>query len=54
MGTVLLNGTPIPAEYTILPDSTVGLGSGANACISQYSAGRLIVPEQIEVSEKDI
>ena len=54
MGTVLLNGSPIPAEYTILPDSTVGLGSGANACISQYSAGRLIVPEQVEVTEKNI
>ena len=54
IGTVLLNGSPIPAEYTILPDSTVGLGSGANACISQYSAGRVVVPEQIRTSEVDI
>lgn len=44
---VMLNGSTIPAEYTVLPDGTVGLGSGHNACISQYTAGRVTVPSQI-------
>ena len=44
---VLLNGSTIPAEYTVLSDNTVGLGSGYNACISQYTKGRVTVPSQI-------
>ena len=46
-GTVLSAGDPIPAEYTLLEDGTVGLGSGHNACISQYNTGRITVPSQI-------
>ena len=34
-GQVLANGNPITAEYTVLTNNTVGLGSGHNACISQ-------------------
>lgn len=51
-GTVLAAGRPVPAEYTLLPDGTVGLGSGHNACISQYTKGRITVPSKIIVSDK--
>lgn len=47
-GTVLLNGKEIPAEYT-LNGSQATLGSGRNACISQFSRGRVIVPATIVV-----
>lgn len=49
---VMLNGSTIPAEYTILPDGTVGLGTGHNACISQYTIGRVTVPSQITFGGK--
>ena len=45
---VMLNGSTIPAEYTVLSDGTVGLGTGHNACISQYTIGRVTVPSQIK------
>lgn len=51
-GTVLAVGRPIPAEYTLLEDGTVGLGSGHNACISQYTSGRITVPSEITVSNR--
>ena len=46
-GQVLVNGDPITAEYTVLSDNTVGLGSGHNASISQYTSGRITVPSKI-------
>lgn len=49
---VLLNGSTIPAEYTVLSDKTVGLGSGHNASISQYTKGRVTVPSQITYDGK--
>ena len=49
-GTVLLNGNPIAAEYTKLTNSTVALGTGFNACISQYSEGRIAVPATVTIS----
>ena len=48
-GYVLLNGKQIPAEYTKLTNSTVALGSGFNACISQYSEGRINVPGTVKI-----
>lgn len=48
MGTLLLNGKEIPAEYTI-SGGKASLGSGRNACIPQYSEGRVIVPKEITV-----
>ena len=51
-GTVLAAGDPVPAEYTLLKDGTVALGTGHNACISQYTKGRITVPSQITVSGK--
>lgn len=48
-GYVLLNGKQIPAEYTKLTNSTVALGSGFNACISQYSEGRVNVPSTVKI-----
>ena len=47
-GTVKLNGDEITAEYT-LNGSDAWLGSGRNACISQYSAGEVEVPATIQV-----
>ena len=46
-GQVLVNGDPITAEYTVLSNNTVGLGSGHNASISQYTSGRITVPSKI-------
>ena len=47
-GTVKLNGDEISAEYT-LNGSEAWLGSGRNACISQYSVGEVEVPATIQV-----
>lgn len=47
-GTVTLDGNEVVAEYT-LSGETATLGSGYNACISQYSAGEVVVPETIVV-----
>lgn len=47
-GTVMLNGNEISAEYT-LNGSEAWLGSGRNACISQYSEGEVEVPATIQV-----
>jgi surface protein len=49
-GTVSLNGTDIPAEY-VIKDGNAHLGSGNNACISQYSEGVVDVPATITVSD---
>ena len=51
-GHVLINGKAAMAEYTILSDNTVGLGTGHNACTSQYLSGRLTVPETITIDKK--
>ena len=48
-GTVMLNGKEINAEYTLLATGA-SLGSGRNACISQYSSGEVVVPENIIVN----
>ncbi|MBO4819953.1 MAG: leucine-rich repeat protein [Prevotella sp.] len=48
-GTVLLNGEEIKAEYTLL-ETGASLGSGRNACISQFSSGKVVVPESIIVN----
>ena len=53
-GYVLLNGEPTPADYTLLSDGKIALGTGQNACISQYSEGRVIVPPQITLELKTI
>ena len=47
-GTVTLNGQTIEAEYYI-HGSTARLGSGYNACIPQYSIGKVEVPYYIIV-----
>ena len=48
MGTLLLNGKEIPAEY-VISGNNASLGSGRNACIPHYSNGRVIVPKEITV-----
>ena len=48
MGTLLLNGKEIAAEYNV-SGTEASLGSGRNACIHHYSAGRVIVPQTITV-----
>ena len=45
-GPVILDGVEIDAEYRLMGNS-VRLGSGNNACIPQYSAGRVEVPASI-------
>lgn len=48
-GTVSLNGANIPAEYVLIGNEA-HLGSGNNACISQYSVGKVEVPATITVN----
>lgn len=52
MGTLLLNGKEIAAEYTI-SGNKASLGSGRNACIPHYSKGRVIVPASITINGRD-
>ena len=47
-GTVTLGGQVIEAEY-IIDETTAQLGSGYNACISQYATGNLVVPATITI-----
>ena len=47
-GTVKLNGDDISAEYTLTENGLL-LGSGRNACISQYSVGEVEVPATVSV-----
>ena len=47
-GTATLGNNVIEAEYT-LNGATAQLGSGYNACVSQYSVGSLVVPSTITV-----
>ena len=49
---VMVDGSTLTAEYTILSESTVGLGSGHNACIPQYTSGRVTVPSKISYGNK--
>lgn len=49
-GYVLLNGEQVEAEYTKLSANTVALGTGHNACVSQYSEGRLMVPGKVTIN----
>lgn len=52
-GYVIASGRQIPATYTILPDGTLGLGNGYNACISQYTNARVTVPDKIKILGKE-
>ena len=49
-GYVLVNGEKATAEYTKLTNTTVALGTGRNACISQYTEGRVTVPSTVVIS----
>ena len=49
---VLVDGKNVKAVYTVLEDGTVGLGTGSNACMSQYTKGRVTVPSSIRVGDK--
>lgn len=49
IGPVTVDNNIIAAEYTIKGETAM-LGSGYNACISQYAAGELVVPERIIVN----
>ena len=48
-GEVLLNGEEINAEFVKLSSTTVALGTGYDACIPQYSQGRLCIPGQVKI-----
>lgn len=52
VGSVLVDGKATRAEYTVLEDGTVGLGTGCNACISHYTKGRVTVPSEITVIKR--
>lgn len=51
-GTVLVNGKSQAAEYTVLTETTVGLGTGRNASISHYTTGRVTVPSTVKSGDK--
>ena len=46
---VMVGGKKVAADYTKLSDTTVMLGTGQNACISQYVGGHLSIPGEITV-----
>lgn len=48
-GKLLLNGEEINAEFMKLSNTEVALGSGHDACISQYSQGRLHIPGTVKI-----
>ncbi len=48
-GYVLVDGKEVRAEYTLLADGTVGLGTGHNACMSHYTTGRVTVPSEVVI-----
>ena len=48
-GQILLNGEEINAEFVKLSSTTVALGTGYDACIPQYSQGRLCIPGQVKI-----
>ena len=48
-GKILLNGEEINAEFVKISNTTVALGTGHDACISQYSQGRLYIPGQVKI-----
>ena len=49
-GNVYINGKSVPAEYTILSENTVSVGSGQNACIPQYTKGFLTIPGTVDIN----
>ena len=49
-GYVLIDGKSVSAEYTLLSENTVSVGSGQNACIPQYTSGFHTVPGTITVN----
>lgn len=48
-GYVLVNGKQVEAEY-VLNDGKLTLGSGYNACMSQYHAGIVVVPSEVTIN----
>ncbi len=49
-GYVYVDGKEVEAQYTKLTSNTVALGTGQNACISQYTEGRLVVPGTVKIN----
>ena len=49
-GYVLVDGKQVKAQYTKLDGNTVMLGTGQNACISQYTSGFVAIPGEITVA----
>ena len=48
-GHVIINGKEVAADYTKLSASTVMLGTGQNACVSQYVEGHVMVPGEVAI-----
>lgn len=44
---ILVNGKDTPAEFVVTDHNNCMLGSGHNACISQYSEGSVTIPKQV-------
>ena len=46
------DGKDIPAEFVTIGDNACALGSGFNACISQYTKGKIIIPKEVQYNSK--
>lgn len=46
------DGKDVPAEFVTTNDNECVLGSGYNACISQYAKGRIIIPNEVTYNNK--
>lgn len=49
---IKVDGKDVPAEFVTTGDNTCALGSGRNACISQYSENKVKIPKEVTFNNK--
>ena len=49
---IKVDGKDVPAEFVTTSDNECALGSGYNACISQYVKGTVIIPNEVTYNNK--
>ena len=49
---IRVDGKKVPAEFVTTGDNTCALGSGRNACISQYVLNNVVIPNEVKYNNK--
>lgn len=49
---IKVDGKDVAAEFVTTGDNTCALGSGRNACISQYTKGKVVIPKEVQYNSK--